>query len=213
MQAIHYSTEMKAAVTNGAVPESAVDRMVERRFAQMFRFGMFDEARTPKPIPAEKDGAVSRAIAEQSAVLLKNAHHALPVDAGAIHSVAVIGPYAGAAHTGGGGSSAVRPLYTVSPVDGIKHRVGDGVTVTYDSGTNLESAVAAAKSADVVLLMVGNKDSEGRDRHSLSLTNGQDALIEAVATANPKTIVILKTGGAVLMPWLDAVPSILEVWY
>src|SRR5579884_916412 len=70
MQAIHYSDEMKAAIAAGEVPESTVDALLRRRFTQMFRFGLFDQTQTPQPIPAEKDGAVARTIAEQGAVLL-----------------------------------------------------------------------------------------------------------------------------------------------
>src|SRR6185437_5207851 len=103
-------------------------------YSQMFRLGIFDRSYAVKPIPAEKDGTVAREIAEQAAVLLKNSNHQLPLRASAIHSIAVIGPYAGAAHTGGGGSSAVKPLYTVSPVDGLKKQVGASVTVTYNDG-------------------------------------------------------------------------------
>jgi len=213
MKPDHYSDEIKTAIANGRVPESAVDAMVARRFTVMFRFGMFDHVRTPKTIPAAEDGAIARAIAEQGAVLLKNNGNTLPLDARAIRSIAVIGSYAGAAMTGGGGSSQVRPLYTVTPVDGLKRHLAANVIVTYNNGTNVAAAAAAAKSADVALVMVGDKDSEGHDRRNLSLPNNQDALVSAVAAANPRTIVILKTGGAVLMPWLEAVPAVLEVWY
>ena len=213
MKPTHYSDEIKTAITNGQVSEATVDAMVTRRFGEMFRFGMFDHMRTPKPIQAEKDGAIARSIAEQCAVLLKNNGNTLPLDAKAIRSIAVIGSFAGAAMTGGGGSSQVKPLYTITPVDGIKRHLGANVIVTYDNGTNAGAAAAIAKSADVALVMVGNKDSEGHDRPNLSLPKNQDALISAVAAANPKTIVILKTGGAVLMPWLNQVPSVLEVWY
>ena len=213
MKPDHYSAEIKRAIADGQVPESTIDAMLTRRFTRMFQFGMFDHVRTPKPIPAERDGAIARSIAGQGAVLLKNSGNTLPLDASALHSIAVIGPYAGAAHTGGGGSSAVKPLYTVAPLDGIKRLAGANVVVTYNNGTNAVAAAAIAKSADVALVVVGNKDSEGRDRPNLSLPNNQDALVSAVAAANPMTIVILKTGGAVLMPWLDQVPSVLEVWY
>jgi len=101
----------------------------------------------------------------------------------------------------------------VTPVDGLKRHLAANVVVTYNNGTNLAAAAIAAKSADVALVMVGNKDSEGHDRRNLLLPGGQNALVSAVAAANPRTIVILKTGGAVLMPWLDTVPAILEVWY
>jgi beta-glucosidase len=213
MKADHYAAEMKEAVTNGQVSESTVDTMLLPRFTQMFRFGMFDEVRTPKPIAAETDGAVARAIAGQCAVLLKNDDNLLPLRENQVHTIAVVGPYAGAAHTGGGGSSAVNPLYTVKPVDGIQRRAGANVNIVYNDGADPDAAAADAKSADVVLLMVGNKDSEGRDRKDLSLPNNQDALVAKIAAANPRTVVVLKSGGAVLMPWIDRVPAILEAWY
>src|SRR5262249_52806022 len=101
MKADHYATEMKEAVDSGEVDESTIDTMLVRRFAQMFRYGMFDELRTPTTIPAKEDGAISRDIAEQCAVLLKNRDNLLPLRADALHTIAVIGPYAKAAHTGG----------------------------------------------------------------------------------------------------------------
>ena len=213
MQPIHYSGEVKTAITNGQISKVMVDAMVERRFTQMFKFGMFDNVRTNRPIPAAQDGAVARSIAEQCAVLLKNNGDTLPLDANTIHTIAVIGPYANVASTGGGGSSAVRPLYTNAPVEGLTNLLGTNIVVTYNSGANVAEAAVVAKSADVALVIVGNHDNEGRDRPNLSLPNKQDALISAVAAVNPKTIVVLKTGGPVLMPWLDQVPAILEVWY
>ena len=213
MKPDHYDAEMKAAVTSGRLSESFVDAMLIRRFSQMLRFGLFDHTPTPTPIPAEKDGAISREIAEQCAVLLKNSGKQLPLDARSLHSIALIGPYASAAHTGGGGSSAVTPLYTVSPLDGIRKRVGAGVKVVYTEGRDAASAAALARSADVALVMVGNKDREGQDRSNLSLPDSQNQLVASVAAANPHTVVVLKTGGAVLMPWLDQVPAVLEAWY
>ena len=208
-----YDTGMKDAVVNGRLSESVVDTMLLRRYSQMFRLGIFDRSYAITPIPTEKDGAVARKIAEEAAVLLKNSNHQLPLRANAIHSIAIIGLYAGDAHTGGGGSSAVKPLYTVNPVDGLKKQVGTGVTVTYDDGTQPAVAAKLAASTDIAIVMVGNKDREGKDRLSLSLPENQDQLISAVAAANPHTIVVLKTGGPVLMPWLDEVPAVLEAWY
>src|SRR5205814_7320278 len=138
------------------------------RFTQMFRFGLFDNPRTPTPIPAESDGLVARLIAEECAVLLKNSNHQLPLDAKVLRSIAVIGPYAGAAHTGGSGSSAVTPLYTVKPVNGIKSHVPSGVKVTFNDGSDTTAAANLARSSDVAIVMVGNKDKEGSDRSSLS---------------------------------------------
>lgn len=208
-----YADALKQAVADGQVSVDQVDTMLVRRFTQMFARGLFDHPRTITPIPAQKDGAVARAIGEQSSVLLKNDHAQLPLDAGAVHSIAVIGPYAGAAHTGGGGSSQVNPLYTVKPVDGIKSHVGSDVTVSYDSGSSIDQAADAARKSDVAVVMVGERSSEGRDRPNLSLPGDQDALVEAVAAANPHTVVVVKSGGAVLMPWIDKVPAVLEAWY
>jgi beta-glucosidase len=104
----------------------------------------------------------------------------------------------------------VTPLYTVTPVDGIKSH---GVTVSYNDGSDPAAAAALARSADIAVVMVGNKDKEGGDRPNLSLPGGQDQLVSSVAAANPKTVVVLKTGGPVLMPWLAQVPAVLEAWY
>jgi beta-glucosidase len=87
------------------------------------------------------------------------------------------------------------------------------VTVTYNDGADPTAAAAAAKTADVAIVMVGNKDREGADRPDLSLPDNQDALVFAIASANARTVVVLKTGGAVLMPWIARVSAVLEAWY
>jgi beta-glucosidase len=209
----YYDSGMKAAVTEGKLKKSFLDEMLIRRFSEMFRFGLFDHAPKTKPIPAKQDGAIARSIAEQCAVLLKNSKWLLPLRATAIHSVALVGPYAGAAMTGGGGSSEVTPIYTVSPVEGIKRVAGPNAVVSYNDGSDPAVAAKAAASADVAMVMVGNKDREGHDRPNLSLPGDQNQLVEAVAAANPRTVVILKTGGPVLMPWLSKVSAVLEMWY
>jgi beta-glucosidase len=79
-------------------------------------------------------------------------------------------------------------------------------------GYDILAAAAAAKAADVAIVMVGDDEAEGHD-HGIVLPGNGDALIQAVAAANPNTIVVLKTGSAVLMPWLNAVPAVLEAWY
>ena len=208
-----YGAATKTAVQNGSLKVSVVDGLLIHRFTQMFKWGWFDNPPKKKPIPAKADGAVARTIAEQSAVLLKNTGNQLPLSASALHSIAVIGPYASSAHTGGNGSSKVTPLYTVSPVQGIKNVVGSGVSVKLNDGSSTSSAAAAARAADVAIVMVGNRDHEGGDRSSLGLGGNQDALIAAVVAANPHTVVVLKTGGPVLMPWLSRVPAVLEAWY
>jgi beta-glucosidase len=208
----YYGATLKAAVQSGQVSQATLDNLLVARFATMIRLGVFDRKAGKQPIPAAPDGAVARSLAEEGTVLLKNSG-VLPLGASGLHSLAVIGPYAGKAMTGGGGSSHVDPLYTVDPVTGLRNRAGTGVTVSYDSGSNVSSAVAAAKAADVAVVMVGDSETEGSDRSSLSLPSGQDALVSAVAAANPRTVVVLKTGGPVLMPWLSQVPAVVEAWY
>ena len=213
MKPDHYSDEVKTAIANGQITEATVDTMLLRRFGVMFRLGWFDHPPKPSPIPAQTNGALAREIAEQGMVLLKNKANLLPLNAAALRSIALIGPYAGSAHTGGGGSSAVTPLYTVSPEAGIQKLAGANLKITYLDGSDAEAAATAAKSADIAIVMAGNKDRENQDRPNLSLPDGQDALVSAIAAANPRTIVILKTGGPVLMPWLDKVSGVLEAWY
>ncbi|MGH9524992.1 MAG: glycoside hydrolase family 3 C-terminal domain-containing protein [Terriglobales bacterium] len=212
MKPDHYSDEMKAAIQSGQVSESTLDQMLIRRFAAMFRIGWFDYPPQPHAILAKENGLKARTIAEAGAVLLKNESNQLPLDANKVHSIALVGPYAGAAHTGGGGSSQVVPLYTVTPEEGL-HNAAPMVKVSYNDGADPAAAATLAKSADVAIVMVGNKDRENVDRPSLSLPDNQDQLISAVSAANPHTIVVLKTGGPVLMPWLDTVPAVLEAWY
>lgn len=210
---VFYDTAMRDAVQSGQISESVLDRLIIRRYAVMIRFGLFDRPLTLSPIPVEQDGAIARDIAEQGTVLLKNAGGALPLDPAATRRVAVIGPFAGAAHTGGGGSSHVVPLYTVDPVTGIKNRLGAGADVSFADGSDVTAAAELARSADVALVMVGDNETEGSDRAGLALTGNQDQLVAAVAAANPRTVVVVKSGAPVLMPWLDQVPAVVEAWY
>jgi beta-glucosidase len=210
---IYYAAPMEQAVLDGQVPIATLNSLLVARFAAMIRQGLFSHPPSTSPIPAQADGDFSLSAAEQGMVLLKNDGGQLPLAANSLHSVAVIGPYAGSAMTGGGGSSHVNPLLTVSPVQGIQNAVGPGVSVTYDNGSNPAAAAAAAKAADVAVVMVGDTESEGADQSSLSLSGDQDALVEAVAAANPHTVVVVKSGNPVLMPWLSQVPAVLEAWY
>ncbi|HTW94238.1 MAG TPA: glycoside hydrolase family 3 C-terminal domain-containing protein [Tepidisphaeraceae bacterium] len=212
MKADFFAKPMLTAVQGGKIPVSVIDAMLIHRFNEMFRYGLLDHEPTTRPIPAKEDGAIARSIAEEGAVLLKNDDNTLPLNAAEIHTIALIGPYAGEV-AAGGGSSGVKPLYTVSPLNGLRSHVGRNVRIIFNDGRNPAAAAGIAKSADVAIVMVGNEDREGRDRPNLNLPLNQDTLISAVAAANPHTIVVLKTGGPVVMPWIDRVPAILEAWY
>jgi beta-glucosidase len=203
---------LKPAIESGKVPIPVVDDMLIRRFRTMMELGVWDNPATLQPIPEKQDGADALRIAERSMVLLKNQGGILPLDPSSLHSIALIGPYAAKASTGGGGSSSVRAIYTVAPAQGLQTRLGPKVAIQLLDGSDLAKAAEAAKSAGVAIVMVGDHESEGHD-HEIALSGNQDRLVEAVAAANPRTVVVLKDGSAVLMPWLDQVPAILDAWY
>ncbi len=203
---------LKAAVENGKVAVAVLDEHLVRRFRTMMQAGVWDHPPARKPIPMEENGTVARRLAAEGMVLLRNVKGLLPLDAHALKSVALIGPFATHAATGGGGSSHVDPIRKLLPLDELQARFGAGVTIVLDEGKDPAAAAAAARSADVAIVMVGDDQVEGHD-HSLALGSAQDALVEAVAEANPRTVVVVKSGGPVLMPWRDKVPAILEAWY
>jgi len=97
--------------------------------------------------------------------------------------------------------------YIVTPFAGIQARAGSQITVTYAPSSPLENAVNLAKSVDIAIVVVGTISSEGRDRTNLTLGD-QDELVAAVAQAQPSTVVVVHTPGAVLMPWVDQVAAI-----
>ena len=209
---IYYGDALKKAVESGAVPMAVLDEMLVRRFAKMMEMGWFGPQPASKPIPAFARGAISRRIADESMVLLKNDHGLLPLDRNTLKSVALIGPFAVRQMTGGGGSSHVIPLYSIAPVDGLDQALLSQTRLSLEDGSDVNAAVAAAKRANVAIVMVGDDETESRD-HSIELPASQNALIEAVAKANPRTIVVLKSGSALLMPWIEDVPAVLEAWY
>lgn len=207
-----YST-LPGLVRSGKVSEDIIDGHVRRVLTMMFKLKMFDPHRSQGSVDVSANGAASRRVAERGAVLLKNRHSMLPLDASSLRSIAVVGTYADTAMTGGGGSSHVKPYYSVSPVQGIKQRVGSGVSVTTADGTNVGQAATVASKSDVAVVVVNDEEAEGTDRANIDLPGNQNELITAVRAANPHTLVVLDTGGPVTMPWLSKVPALLEMWY
>ncbi len=220
-----------AALASGQVKQTTVDESVHRLLRVMFEAGLFDH---PHVAGGEVESAEHRALARQAAtegmVLLKNEGRLLPLDPAKVRSVAVIGPCAAIARTGGGGSSLVRPREAVTPLAGLKEAAGSRVEVGYALGTampgeeagvdatkSLAEAVALAARSDVAVVLVGYSsrlESEGFDRASLDLPAGQDDLIAAVAAANTRTVVVVAAGAPVAMTsWLEKVPSVLYAWY
>jgi beta-glucosidase len=224
-----------AEVKAGHITEATLDGNVARILRVIFVSGLFDHPHTATgdvDTPAQQ--AVARQGATEGIVLLKNADSLLPLDAKKIHSIAMIGPNAATARTGGGGSSLVRPRYAIAPLDGIRERVGSGVEVKYALGVGmdgedptvdtpevraglLKEAADAAAHADVAVVVVGRYarlESESFDVKTMDLPAGQDELIAAVERANPHTIVVLNTGDPVTMTkWIAQTPALVEMWY
>ena len=211
----YYGAPLKAEIASGQVSMATLDEHVRRILVPMFRFGLFDRQQTGtwnSYVRTPEHAAFSLHAAEQGTVLLKNADRLLPLrDSG---SIAVIGADGGAKpKASGGGSSGMIAPYVITPVDGIRKKLEGRAQVSYADGSDLAKAVEVAKVAKVTIVFVNTDDSEGRDRPNLELPGHQDELIEAVAAANPNTIVVLNTGGPVLMPWVDKISGLIEAWY
>jgi beta-glucosidase len=213
---------LSAALASGDIVQADIDQALWRRYVQMFRLGIFDRPVTQTPIPVRRDGDIAAEIGAQAAVLLKNEGGLLPFRAKALRRVVIIGKadYAANPVTGGGGSSSVIPLETVTPLQGAKDVLAQlgspaavDLVIVDDENRNLAEAVSAAKAADAVILLAGSLSSEGRDQANIMLPKQQDEMIAAIAAANPRTALVLKDNAAVLMPWAGKVPAILETWF
>ncbi len=223
-----------AAVAAGKVPQAAVDDSVRRLLRVMFSAGLFDAPARAGKIDTPEQRAVARRAATEGIVLLKNADAILPLGGGRRRTLAVIGPSAAGARTGGGGSSFVQPSYAVTALDGIKAAAGSSVQIEYAPGTPMQGedaaqetptaidalrreAVALAAKADAAIVVVGNSrkiEAESYDRPTMDLPAYQDDLIAAIAAANPRTIVVVIAGAPVTMTrWIEHVPAVVYAWY
>jgi beta-glucosidase len=227
----HFGSSLAAAVASGQVPLTQLHDMDHRILRSMFAVGVVDNPPVIQPIPAAADASVAQADEEQAAVLLKNraANGAavLPLSK-STGSIAVIGANAEDGVIEGSGSSQVTPVggpavtqdnlfhsatWDPSPPLTFIKAEAPNARVTFASGLTVSTAVQAAQSSDVAIVFAYQFMIEGVDATDLSLPSGQDALIEAVAAANPNTIVVLETGGPVKMPWAGSVSGIFEAWF
>jgi beta-glucosidase len=218
-----FGAKLKAAVEAGKVSMAELDEHVRRVLRAEFACGIVDFPMQKGVPDIEGNLAAAQKVEEQSAVLLKN-NGILPLSGSAVRTIAVIGPHANEGMMSGGGSAQVdapgRPpagwqaqvWFPPSPIKVLQAKF-PGAKVQFDSGTDPASAAALAKNSDVAIVFAYQWESEGMDLPSLSLPVKQDEIIAAVAAANPKTIVVLETGTAVTMPWLDRVGAVLEAWY
>lgn len=167
---------------------------------------------------------LARMAAEESIVLLKNVDNILPLDKNKLKKMAIIGDFAKNPRYQGAGSSQVNPTQMDNAFASIQNLVGKSVTISYSQGYGksdqknealIQDAVAKAKAAEVAILFVGlppSYESEGFDRKHMDMPESHNALIEAVAKAQPNTIVVLSNGSAVSMPWLASAKAVVEGW-
>ena len=229
-------------IKEGKVGTKELDDKVRRILRLAYRTTM-DRNRPYGALCSEAHIAAARHIAEEGIVLLQNKNNILPIDLGKVKKIAVIGENAVKMMTVGGGSSSLKVKYELSPLDGIKKRVGKRAEVVYargyvgdpsgeyngvKSGQNLEDkrspeeliaeAVQVAKECDYVIFIGGlnksaHQDCEDSDRKDIALSYGQDAVISALAKANKNLVVVNISGNAVAMPWVKEVPCIVQAWY
>jgi beta-glucosidase len=212
--------QVNAALVSGQASMDDVDEHVRAILRTMFAYGMFDRAafvHEPDKIDRKRHLRNAQRIEEGAITLLKNRGRTLPLSPKKLKSIALIGLPA-SQFTTGGGSANVDPLEFITPRAAIQQRAGKKVEVRYDDGSDHERAATVAAGADIAVVFAADYQSEFVDRRCLSLEcppwNGdQDGLIEAVAGANKRTVVVVETGGPVLTPWRDKAPAILEAWY
>jgi beta-glucosidase len=220
-----YGPMLKAAVEAGKVPQAELDDHVRRVLYAEFASGIVDTPTKKSVVDVQKGLNTAREIEESSIVLLRNEHQALPLDAAKVRSIAVIGKNADTGMISGGGSAQVDPMgqvegykwrsqiwFPTSPLRAIQAMSPDA-KVSFVSGDDIAAAVAAAKAADVAVVFAWQWEAEDADLPNLSLPDGQDKLIAAVAAANPRTVVVLESGTAVTMPWLEQTAAVVEAWY
>ena len=232
---IYFGEPLAAAVVGDRAIRQRLDEMVTRIVTAVVSSGLYDDPAPliPQPIDLPAHADVAQRVAEAGMVLLKNERGVLPL-AGAARHVVLIGGRADIGVLSGGGSSQVRsvggipvelPLtegaamsfarvswHASSPLRALQ-AAAPSVRFTFLDGRDPAAAAAAARKADVAIVFATQWRTEAQDVPSLSLPDKQDALIEAVAAANPNSVVVLETGGAVLMPWLHRVAGVVEAWY
>ncbi len=226
-----FGPKLKEAVEAGQVPMSQIDDHARRVLYGEFLSGIVDDPPQKSVVDVQKGFDVARRVEEESIVLLKNAHSILPINASRVHSIAIIGGHADVGMISGGGSAQVDPpggnaiaprqgrvqwhehvWFPTSPMKALEAELPN-TKIMFDPGTDLDSAAALAKSSDLTIVFADQWESEGMDLKSLALSDEQNALIEKVAAANPRTVVVFESGTAVTMPWIDKVAGVVEAWY
>lgn len=227
-------------IKEGKIPMEVVDEKAARVLRLIFRTSM-NRQRGFGAMNSEEHENVAYEIATEGIVLLKNdkatnKKQLLPVNAGQCNKILIVGDNATRNLTQGGGSSELKAKKVISPLDAFRKRFKDKIIYSqaYTAGENTygehskilqvtadslrNDAVQKAKDADIVIFIGGlnknyQQDSEGGDRISYGLPYGQNELIDELYKANKNVVVVIVSGNAVEMPWVDRVPSIVQSWY
>lgn len=229
-------------IQSGKAGTKELDDKVRRILRLAFRTTM-DRNRPFGSILSPEHYKAARRIGEEGIVLLQNKNALLPIDLNKARKIAVIGENAVKMMTVGGGSSSLKAEREISPLDGIRNRIGDKAEVVWargyvgdisnsyngvKTGQDLKDertpeeliaeAMQVASTADYVIFVGGlnksnHQDCEDSDRKSLGLPYGQDEVITALAKVNKNLIVVNVSGNAVAMPWITEVPAVLQAWY
>ncbi len=222
------------ALKEGTVDMATLDKKVRNILRLMFRTTMAkNRPRGCKGSQEHFDVALK--VAEEGIVLLKNEKNILPIDPETTMKIAVIGENATRSMLGGG-SSELKGLFEVSPLEGIKRAFpkadimwsmgyGSGPEAygrvapsPYPADSLEKAALDIAKKADMIIYVGGlvkayQQDMEGGDRLDMKLPFGQDALIDKLLDINSNMVCVLVSGNAVEMPWIDRMPAVVEAWY
>lgn len=222
-------------IKKGELPESSLDEKVKRVLRLNFRTNM-NRNRPYGSFATQEHADVARKVAEQGIVLMKNEKNFFPIGQNRYKKIVVIGENATRSLTVGGGSSELKVKQEISPLEGLKAKYGENnvaYTMGYGSGPTVydnfvpspynadslkREALALAKGADVILFFGGlnknfQQDCEGADRITYDLPFGQNELIDDLLKVNKNLGIILVSGNAVSMPWLDKVPALMQSWY
>ncbi|MFX0009513.1 MAG: beta-glucosidase [Candidatus Hermodarchaeota archaeon] len=221
-----YGRRLKNLVKKEVVSMELIDDAVRRIIRTILKYTtrLDPQVYDKSLVACEEHVKLAQTAAEKSMVLLKNQNNVLPLQIDKLKSIAIIGPLADLKNTGDHGSSNVKQKNIITPFQGFKDLIGDKLNLLYSNGSNIESAKQIASVSDAVILIVGYtyKDEGewvaelriGEDRENLNLHSADIELIKAISKVNPKTIVILVGGSAIMMEdWKDNVPAILIAWY
>ncbi|WKX26946.1 beta-glucosidase family protein [Tatumella ptyseos] len=230
-QCVWFDQPLRHAIDQGEIPATQIDNMIQRILRSLFACGAIQHpAQRGNNIDYSWHQLIAQREAEQGIVLLKNENQTLPLPP-ELARIVVVGAHADKGVLAGGGSSAVTPQQSLqlegvdfmgiqtpkvyhpsSPLAAIR-RNSLAKQVDFISGESIEDALEASQGSDAVIIFAEEWRSEALDAQGLELDDHQNQLIEQLSAVHPKVVVVLETGGAVALPWLDKVPALLEAWY